>query len=359
MSSGVHFYSKPSQNFHRAHDELLRQDNQQQLHHSQSTKTKQANFSQTSSTRRYPDHSSAGRVVRPPTQHLLRTPTPQGYNPQTGRVMSNTSYHPNRFYEENMNTYPRIMQYQQGPDFLQRTAFPYPDYIESDQLLWTSPTAYASQYPRPYNFNQTNTVLGSSETIILPDETQSRGFGRESTFNLYDSTTSSEFLRSSNPQNQKAYPPMSTEDVYPLAYPPKEMFPQEYYEVGANQFEFSSIQSQRSYSMSADSGLNIEASSFHPANSKPGHVMSNPDGSENPDPYHLASIPRHGSQSIHDNSRGSYVTSETERPLNLDINERSTDDNPGPDVISVLIDRSLSLDTEHHEIIAETDTHEY
>lgn len=363
FNSGVHFYSKPSQNFHRAHDELLRQDNQQQLQYSQSNTSKQTNYPQTSSTRRYPDQSGPGRVVRPPAPPHLSPPkvkTPHGYFPSAGRAISNTSaYNSDRYYDENMSAYPRIMQYQHAqPEYPPRVPYPYPEYTESDQvareLLWSSPT-YGSQYPRPYNYNQEGDALFGTTEIMKPNGPLPRG---QASFKV---PSQNEFLRSSDSRNQRGYPSMSTEHGYPFTYSQKEMFPQEYYD--AYHFESNSIPSRQAprfhNPIPADSGLNIDASAFHPANTNPGgRMMPNSIDSEKADPYNLANLSRHAPQTIRDNSRGSYVTSETNRPHNIDIHDH-TDDIHGPDVVSGLIDPSLSSDTEHQEEIAETNTHEY
>jgi hypothetical protein len=286
-------------------------------------------------------------------------------------------YHAGRYYEESHNPSPRIMQYQHEhqPEYPPRMPFAYSDYLGQDPLsrgqLWAPSNGYAHELTPEEQLFGVGEVMKMNEGV----HTHTRGglAPRDLVYNLYEAHSPNEFLRSSMPpQSQKIYAPLSLGGpLYPPVYAPREMFPQEYYETApASQTQASHSAHESSpdrhlgrYS-ATESGLNIEASAFLPANaSRPDLLMPFPPMSMTMPPPDFAfrgldsSGQRHpGGQSGGGSlevQRVSYAPS-TESDRKIELADQANLDSPGPGSLSDLLDRSLSSEPEHLHA-AETD----
>jgi hypothetical protein len=318
-----------------------------------------------------------------------RVRNPQSYpTSAAGRGISNPSSPyvnpppPPRYYEDSIGGgYPRIMQYQHEqqpqPEYAPRAPFPpyseFQDPVDphSRGLFWSPPNGYNSGYPRSYDYIQDDLLFGpTNDAMKLPDQKRApqRGGGDVSyphqQQQLYDlAAHPHEFLRSPYQAAAYGYPlsnghqhghVLATGSASPAGegYPPKEIFPQEYYDPTdtSQELESSSAPSRHmgryNNAMPAESGLNIEASAFLPSNASRmgGHLPIEHYNSGS----HHAVLP----QEPLENARvpSSYVSSETELMHNRNLDDDSVGAEGG---LSDLIDRSLSPDTEHYH--AETE----
>lgn len=292
MFNGVHFFSKPSQNFHRAQEELIRQENHQHL---QQSTHNHIPYQQTSApSRRYQDPPiGMGRMPR-------QLPPRLSY-PSSGSGQTPTPYHSlQRSFDEGPRGHPRIMQYQHDP----------PSGSFSPALYLTKPPYYQDFFSEgeggiglyrgqsgmgvfggpggagwigSSNGYQRSTDFGNEDFLYLPPhQTGRNGLGMN------------DFRR--DPRGEPRIPPRHDGSPYTIhtgdfgtntqvyGSGSKEIFPQEYYEqaisppscydlplrgvaltsVTADAGTSGSYHTQTSQ-VQAESGLNIEASAFLPS----------------------------------------------------------------------------------------------
>jgi hypothetical protein len=264
------------------------------------------------------------------------------------------------------------MQYQheQQHEYPPRQPFTYSDHLGQETLsrgqLWP-PNGYGRE------FTPEEQIFGVNEAMKMNEGVLARGLPpRDLSYNLYEAHSPNEFLRSFMPQSQKIYAPLSLGGpLYPPpVYTPREMFPQEYYETTGSQSEASAqeVSADRylgRYS-ATESGLNIEASAFLPANAtRPDLLMPFPPMNlSHPDfafrGLDHTNVARHpgGQGSPLETQRVSYAPS-TESDLKIELADQANLDSAGPGSLSDLLDRSLSSEPEHPQESTETDPHGY